>query len=223
MSYKISVKDLKKPDKILVALRNLTKLLYSNVKYLMFSVIFLVLLGSIVVFLNHTKEKKENKASFMLYKVTNSFTKETSKQDKIKDIQGVLPSIKNTDAEIQANFELAKIYFEDANFNEAEKYFNIVSNKNKKFISESAELLKAITLQKNNKCEDAVVLFDKILKKDDKLIAPLAMWNMATCNITLKNKDKANEMFDLLKIKYPDSQYAKLSVLAKTKLNEAKE
>lgn len=222
MSYKISVKDLKKPDKILKALRNFVKLILGNVKYLIFSAVFIVLLSSILAFLNYSKDKKENKASFELYKAMNLFTKDTNNQDKIKAIQNLIPILKNTGAGVQANFELAKTYFAENNFTEAEKHFYIVEKANKKFISESAELLRGVTLQRNNNCQEAVIVFDKILKRNDKITAPVAMWNMASCNIVLNKKDKANEMYDLIKIKYPDSQYAKLAVLAKNNLREDK-
>lgn len=220
MSDKISVKDLKKPDKILKLLRSFVGMISGNIKNLLILSALIVVFTSIVVFVNYRQSQSELKASKDLFEVRNSFTADTKNEEKINKLNDLIKTIKDSKAKIQAYFELANVYFADNNFKLASVYFEEVAQKEIGFLSDTALFLKAISLEKAGECKSATEIYKTFIDKNDEVYSPRAMWNTASCSVVLKDIAKANEMYDLINIKYPESDYASLALIAKNKLNK---
>jgi len=220
MSYKLSVKDLKRPDKILSILRNFVKLINLNIKNLIMFSGIIILIVAVLVFYNYNIEKKEAHASFKLYQVKKDFKEDTSNVEKIAKLKTLLNDLSATKAKNLAKFELAKLYFEEKNYDEAIIYFQELSKKKITYISNAATFLTALSFQNKNECDKAINFYNTFIKKEDLLYTEKAMFNIAVCSYLLNDIPKAIEMYDTINIKYPNSNYAKLANIAKNKIKE---
>jgi len=220
MSYKLSVKDLKRPDKFLKVLRSFINLISLNIKTLFIFSGLIVVFVALIVFYNYIKDKKEQTASFKLYQTMKEFKDDTTNEDKIIKLQNLILNLPNTKTKYIAKFNLAKLFFEEKNYEEAINYFNKVSRKNIEFVSNASSYLLALSFQKQDECSKAINSYETFIKKEDKFFTEKAMFNIAICSEVLNDFAKAIEMYDTINIKYPDSNYAKLSSIARSKLKE---
>jgi tetratricopeptide (TPR) repeat protein len=216
----MSLKELKRPDKILKAILEFLKYIKNNVKLLLGIGISIIAITAIFVVFNHVVEKREEKALNLLFSV-NKQIEELDQNKNIEEIikimENVIIKMPNSNSKSIAYYYLAQLYYEFEKWDEAIKNYKLVENKASLLIKELALLGLAYSYEHKEEFDNSINAYEEILKNDKFFNKELSMINLARVYIKTNNKNKALEIINNFKIKYPNSPHIKMSSMLEGK------
>ena len=220
MSNKLSIKDIKSPDKFFKSMLNFVKYLRHNVKlYLILSSIVVAITAAITI-VDYVQETRQDNARKEFYKIAKQIrtlnTSDTSSA--IKIIEDGVGKLGNTDAGMEASYMLGDLYYNKKEWDSAIKNYQKVVTKGNGLMKELATL--GIAYSKENKADlnGALESFNKI--KDNKVssYSAIAALGAGRCYQKLGDKSKALAAYEAILIAYPDTDYARQASTAKASL-----
>ncbi|MFH1223665.1 MAG: tetratricopeptide repeat protein [Pseudomonadota bacterium] len=220
MSDRLSIKDIRSPDKFFKAMLSVVGYLRHNVKVYLIASAAVVLIVGVMVAIDHMNQSREEKARQTLYELTLRM-QETGLQgpdDVIKVIQPVLEKLGNTNAGIQARYLLAGKYYEKNDWDNAVKNYGAVIDKSRGLIKELSLIGSAYSKENKGDINGALGDYSKVKDIDASSYKPVAMLGMGRCYQKLGDKNKALSSYETVVISYPDTDYARIASVAKTSL-----
>lgn len=220
MANKLSIKDIKSPDKFFKSMVSFIKYLRHNVKlYLILSSIVVGITAAISIF-NYVHDTRQENARKEFYKMVKQIQKLNTDDTAsiIKIIEGDLKKLGNTDAGMEATYMLGELYYDKKEWDSAIKNYEKVLNKGKGLVKELATL--SLAYAKENKADfnGALEAFNKIKDNKESSYAAVAALGVGRCYQKLGDKSKALATYEAIIIAYPDTDYARQSSTAKASL-----
>ena len=210
MSHKLSIKDIKSPDKFFKSMLGFVKYLRHNVKlYLIFSSIVVVITAAFSLF-TYVHDTKQENARKEFYKIAKEIQKLNTNDPSsaIKIVEGSINKLGNTTTGMEATYMLGELYYSKKDWDSAIKNYEKVLNKGEGLVKELATL--GLAYSKENKADfnGALDAFNKI--KDNKIgtYTAVAALGAARCYQKLGDKSKALAIYESVIIAYPDTDYA---------------
>ncbi len=220
MSKKLSIKDIKSPDKFFRSMLRFVGYLKHNVKlYLVLSGIVVVITGAVVL-INYLHESREEKARGEFYRIGKQIqalnTDDTATA--IKIIEGDLDKLGNTGAGMEATYMLGELYYGKGNWDEAVKYYEKISNRGSGLVRELALLGLAYSKENKNDIKGALDAFNKLKDIRSSAYSAIAALGSGRCYQRLGDKANALATYEAVIIAHPDTDYARQASTAKASL-----
>lgn len=220
MSKKLSIKDIKSPDKFFKSMLSFVGYLRHNVKlYLTLSAI-VVAITTAVVIVNYIHDSKEENARREFYKISKQI--QTLNTDDpasaIKVIEDGLGKLGNTETSMEATYMLGELYYSKKDWDSAAKNYEKVSNKGEGLIKELAMLGLAYSKENKNDIKGALDTFKKLKDIRSSTYSAIAALGAGRCYQRLGDKANAIASYEAVIIAYPDTDYARQASTAKASL-----
>jgi predicted negative regulator of RcsB-dependent stress response len=220
MSKKLSIKDIKSPDKFFKSMLSFVGYLRHNVKlYLVLSGV-VVVITTAVVLVNYIHDSKEEKARNEFYNITKQIqmlnTDDTASA--IKIIEGDIGKLGKTGAGMEATYMLGELYYSKKDWDAAGKYYEKASSNGEGLVKELAMLGLAYTKENKNDIKGALETFNKLKDLKASAYAAIAALGAGRCYQRLGDKANALASYEAIIIAYPDTDYARQASTAKAAL-----
>lgn len=220
MSKKLSIKDIKSPDKFFKSMLGFVGYLKHNVKlYLVLSSVVVVITVAVVL-VNYIHDSREERARNEFYKVSKQI--QTLNADDtasaIKLIENDLGKLGDTDTGMEATYMLGELYYSKNDWEAAGKYYEKVAGKADGLIKELALLGLAYSKENKNDIKGALDTFNKLKDLKGSAYSAIAALGAGRCYQRLGDKSKALAAYEAVIITYPDTDYARQASTAKASL-----
>lgn len=217
MSKKISIKDLKSPDKVLKLLTRFFKYLKSNVKVLLYIAGGLVLVALVFAFLNYMKETRHKEASDILFSYNETHS---ALSDETKDFKNAIDKMPSSNVKDYAIFELAERFYNKKEFKKAINYYNLIKDNSNEILKLKALLGLSYSKQAMKDYKGSIETLKEALEVEDPTHKALINFLIANSYYKLGDKNKVIEFCNSIFMKYPDSIYSKMAASLKDGLYE---
>jgi len=220
MSKKLSIKDIKSPDKFFKSMLGFIGYLRHNVKLYLFLSGVVVAITVAVVLVNYIHDSREEKGRREFYKISKQIqtlnTDDTASA--IKIIEDNLDKLGNTGAGMEATYMLGELYYSKNNWDVAAKYYEKITSKGDGLIKELALIGLAYSKENKNDIKGALETFNKIKDLKVSVYSAIAALGTGRCYQRLGDKAKALAAYEAIIIAYPDTDYARQASTAKASL-----
>ena len=220
MSNKLSIKDIKSPDKFFKSMLGFIKYLRHNVKlYLILSLVVVVITAAFTIF-NYINDTRQENARKEFYKISQEIQKLNTNDPSsaIKIIESSLNKLGNTSTSMQATYMLGELYYNKKEWDAAIKNYEKVLNKGTGLVKELATLSLAYAKENKTDFTGALEAFNKIKDNKTSSYSAVAALGAARCYQKLGDKSNALATYEAIIIAYPDTDYARQSSTAKASL-----
>lgn len=220
MSHKLSLKDIKSPDKFFKSLVTLVKYLRHNVKlYLTLSAIVVAITAAISI-VNYIHDSRQENARKEFYKMALEIQKLNTNDvnSVIKILEGNINKLGNTDAGMEATYMLGELYYNQKDWDSAMKNYEKVIDKGDGLIKELATLGLAYTKENKADFKGALDAFNIVRDIKTSSYSAVAAIGAGRCYQKLGDKSKALAAYEAIIIAYPDTDYARQASTAKASL-----
>lgn len=220
MSNKLSIKDIKSPDKFFKSMLSFVKYLRHNVKlYLILSSVVVGITAAFTIF-NYVNDTRQENARKEFYKIAKEIQKLNTDDvsSAIKIIEGSISKLGNTDAGMEATYMLGELYYSKKEWDSAIKNYEKILDKGKGLIKELATLGLAYTKENKADFNGALEAFNKIKDNKTSSYSAVAALGAGRCYQKIGDKSKALATYEAIIIAYPDTDYARQSSTAKASL-----
>jgi len=220
MSNKLSIKDIKSPDKFFKSMLNFVTYLRHNVKlYLTLSAIVVAITAAISIF-NYVHDTRQENARKEFYKIAKQIQALNTNDPSsiIKILEGSIDKLGNTDAGMEATYMLGELYYSKKEWDSAIRNYEKVLNEGNGLIKELATL--GVAYSKENKADfkGALDSFNKIKDNKESSYSAVAALGAGRCYQKTGDKSKALAAYEAIIIAYPDTDYARQASTAKASL-----
>jgi tetratricopeptide (TPR) repeat protein len=217
MSKRISIKDLKSPDKILKLLVRFFKYLKNNVKVLLYIAGGIIILALVFTTLNYMKELRHKKANEILFSYNKTHSNVTNETKEFEKIVNKMPSSSVKDYAI---YELAERFYNNKNFEKATYYYNLLIDNSNKLLKIKTLIGLSYSMQAKKDYKEAITILNKALKVNEPSHKALINFLIANNYYKLKDKNKTLEFCNVILMKYPETIYSKMAASLKDGLYE---
>ncbi len=220
MSHKLSLKDIKSPDRFFKSLLNLVKYLRHNVKlYLTLSAVVVAITAAISI-VNYIHDSRQENARKEFYKMSLEIQKLNTNDvnSVIKIIEGNISKLGNTDAGMEATYMLGELYYNQKDWDSAMKNYEKVVDKGNGLIKELATLGVAYTKENKADLKGALDAFNLVRDIKTSSYSAVAAIGAGRCYQKLGDKSRALAAYEAIIISYPDTDYARQASTAKASL-----
>jgi len=220
MYKKLSIKDIKSPDKFFKSMLGFVGYLRHNVKlYLTLSAIVVVITAAVSV-INYVNDSREEKARKELYRISKEIQSLNTNDPNsvIKILEGSLDKLGNTGTGMEANYMVGELYYNKKEWTSAVKYYEKAANKGSGLIKELAILGLAYSKENMSDVKGALEMFTKLKNTKASAYAAVAELGVGRCYQKLGDKSKALAAYEAMIIAYPDTDYARQASTAKATL-----
>jgi len=220
MSNKLSIKDIKSPDKFFRSMLSFVKYLRHNVKlYLILSAIVVGITAAITIF-NYIHDTRQENARKEFYKIAKQIqTLNTNDPSSvIKIIEENMSKLGNTDAGMEASYMLGELYYNKKEWDSAIKNYERVLDKSNGLVKELAILGLAYSKENKSDYKGALEAFNKIKDNKESSYSAVASLGAGRCYQNLGDKSNALATYEAIIIAYPDTDYARQASTAKASL-----
>lgn len=211
---------MKSPDMFKKTMLKFLSYLKHNVKLYLSVGIAIIVITAISVTINHLQSKREEKARVKLYELAQKVEIIGSEniQGTISLIEETIPELGNTNAANEARYILAEIYYSNEEWESAAHYYGLVARNSRGIFRDLSLLGKAYSLENDGKLDEALVTFLNLKDKGGDVYKPVAMLGAGRSYQKMGRNDDALLEYESLILLYPESEYARMASVAKTKL-----
>lgn len=207
---KLTRKEIKE-DKLVTYYVQAQKLIQKYAQQINVGLIAVIVIVAGSIFLSHGQKGTEKRAATELAKVEPYFYAQQYDRA-IIELTQVVDTFSGTKAGAKAAFLLATAYYQNEDYENALKYFEMNEKKNSNNILVQASSLAgmAACYESLDKNEEAAKYYEKAGKKfGHHFTAPENLFQAARCYAKVGQKDKVMELYTLISEDYSDSAEAK--------------